>query len=124
MWHFALFKILLTAHSFGMRAVDCPYGDFSDSQGFEALAKSSYTMGFDGKMVIHPKQIDIANKVYSPTDKEIIEAKEILAQMKLANKKGKGAVAFKGKLLDIVSIKQANNIVDMEKKIVKGINKK
>ena len=124
MWHFALFKILLTAHSFGMRAVDCPYGDFSDSQGFEALAKSSYTMGFDGKMVIHPKQIDIANKVYSPTDKEIIEAKEILAQMKLAEKKGKGAVAFKGKLLDIVSIKQANNIVDMEKKILKGVNKK
>ena len=84
MWHYALFKILLTAHSFGMRAVDCPFGDFSDNLGFKAAAKSAYNMGFDGKMVIHPKQIDIANKLFSPTNEEIKEAKQILAQMKLA----------------------------------------
>ena len=117
MWHYALFKILVTAHAFGLRAIDCPYGDFSDTSGFEALAKSSYTMGFDGKMVIHPDQIDLANSIYSPTDEEVLEAQEILVQMKEAEKKGKGAVAFKGKLLDIVSIKQATNIVKIAKKI-------
>lgn len=117
MWHYALFKILLTAHAFGLRAVDCPYGDFSDSTGFESLAKSSYTLGFDGKMVIHPSQIKLANNIYSPTLSEIKESKEILSQMKLAEKKGKGAIAFKGKLLDIVSIKQATNIVKMANKI-------
>ena len=68
-------------------------------------------------MVIHPSQIDLANKIYSPTVNEIKEAKEILLQMKLAEKKGKGAIAFKGKLLDIVSIKQATNIVKMANKI-------
>ena len=60
------------------------------------------------------------NKIYSPTDKEILEAKEILEQMKLAEKKGKGAIAFNGKLLDIVSIKQAQNIVKMDNMIKNG----
>ena len=117
MWHFALFKIVLTAHAYGLRAVDCPFGDFSDELGFNHAAKSSYTMGFDGKMLIHPSQITLSNKIFSPTEKEILEAKEILAQMKLAEKKGKGAIAFNGKLLDIVSIKQAQNIVKIENMI-------
>ena len=60
---------------------------------------------------------DLPNYIYSPTLSEIKESKEILSQMKLAEKKGKGAIAFKGKLLDIVSIKQAKNILDMAKKI-------
>ena len=102
-----------------MRAVDCPFGDFSDELGFNYLAKSSYTMGFDGKMVIHPSQIALSNKIFSPTEKEVMDANEILTQMKLAEKKGKGAIAFNGKLLDIVSIKQAKNII----KIVNLINK-
>ena len=117
MWHFAMFKILVAAHAFGLRAIDCPYGDFSDIDGFESLAKSSYTMGFDGKMVIHPNQVNLANSIYSPTDAEVTDAQEILMQMKEAEKKGKGAIAFKGKLLDIVSIKQATNIVDIANKI-------
>ena len=124
MWHFALFKIVLTAHSYGLRAVDCPYGNFKDKIGFESLAKSSYTMGFDGKMLIHPDQVDLANTIYSPSMEEVTEAKEILLRMDLAKKQGKGAVAFKGKLLDIVSIKQAQNIVEIEKKIKKGKKKK
>ena len=74
-------------------------------------------MGFDGKMVIHPNQIDLANSIYSPTEEEVKDAQEILHQMKEAGKKGKGAVAFKGKLLDIVSIKQATNIVKIANKI-------
>ena len=119
MWHYALFKIVLTAHSFGMRAVDSPYGNFSDKSGFLSCARSSYSMGFDGKMVIHPSQIDLANEIYSPSDEEIKEAKQILSQMQIAKKKGKGAIAINGKLLDIVSIKQAKNLVDMEKKIKK-----
>ena len=119
-WHYALFKIVLTAHAYGLRAIDCPFGDFSDEKGFKSSAKSSYTMGFDGKMVIHPSQINLSNEIFSPTDKEILEAKEILIQMKLAEKKGKGAIAFNGKLLDIVSIKQAENIVKIDNIIKKN----
>ena len=114
MWHYALFKIVLTAHAYGLRAIDCPFGNFSDELGFNYAAKSTYTMGFDGKMLIHPSQIPLSNKIFSPTEKEICDAKEILAQMKLAEKKGKGAIAFNGKLLDIVSIKQAKNILEID----------
>ena len=117
MWHAALFKIVLTAHAYGLRAVDCPFGDFSDELGFNHSARSSYTMGFDGKMIIHPSQIALSNKIFSPTEKEVMDANEILTQMKLAEKKGKGAIAFNGKLLDIVSIKQAQNIVRIDNMI-------
>ncbi len=117
MWHFALFKILLTAHAYGLRAIDCPYGDFNDELGFEKIAKSSYTMGFDGKMVIHPNQIELANKIYAPTEQEVLDSIEILREMELAKKRNKGAIAFKGKLLDIVSIKQAKNVVELANKI-------
>ena len=119
MWHYALFKIVLTAHAFGLRAIDCPYGNFSDEIGFESLAKSSYTLGLDGKMVIHPLQIKLANKVYSPSVDQVKDAKEIISQMRFAEKKGKGAIAFKGKLLDIVSIKQAKNIITIDEMIKK-----
>jgi len=71
MWHYALFKILLTAHAYGLRAIDSPYGDFNDKLGFEKIAKSSYSMGYDGKMVIHPNQIVLANAIYAPTEQEI-----------------------------------------------------
>ncbi len=117
MWHSALFKIILTARAFDLRAIDCPYGNFNDKEGFFALAKKSYSMGFDGKMLIHPNQIEWANVIYAPTALEIEEANNILEAMSRAKKKGKGAIAFNGKLLDIVSIKQANNILDMAKQI-------
>ena len=117
MWHYAIFKILLTAKAFDLRAIDCPYGNFKDSEGFIASAKKSYSLGFDGKMVIHPDQIDPANKIYSPTLQEIDEAKNILDEMEKANENGKGAIAINGKLLDIVSIKQAKNILDTANKV-------
>ncbi len=123
-WQVALFKIKLAASAYGLRAIDCPYGDFNDNKGFEYLSKSSYTLGFDGKMVIHPNQIKIANKVFSPSRKEYLIAKEMLNTIDTASKKGKGAVAFKGKLLDIVTIKQAKNIVNLYQFINNKVNKK
>ncbi|PPR27084.1 MAG: L-malyl-CoA/beta-methylmalyl-CoA lyase [Alphaproteobacteria bacterium MarineAlpha9_Bin4] len=117
-WQVALFNINLAASAHDLRAVDCPYGDFNDNEGFEALAKSSYSLGFDGKMVIHPNQINIANKVYSPTKKELLEAKEMLHIIEKSSQEGKGAVVFQGKMLDIVTVKQAKNIVELHNKIV------
>ena len=81
------------------------------------ISKSSYALGFEGKMLIHPNQIKIANKVFSPTKKDVKEAKEMLSFIQKSSKKGVGAVAFSGKLLDIVTIKQAKNIVELDKLI-------
>ena len=116
-WQVALFNIVVAAKANGLRAIDCPYGDFNDDDGFKILAKSSYSLGFDGKMLIHPKQVELANKLFSPTKKQVKDAKEMLKAIKKSSKKGIGAIAFNGKLLDIVTIKQAKNIVELQAKI-------
>lgn len=121
-WQVALFNINLAASAFGLRAVDCPYGDFNDNEGFEVFAKSSYSLGFDGKMVVHPNQINIANKIFSPSKKDLLEAQEMLRVMEQSSQEGKGAVSFKGKLLDFVTIKQAKNIVELYNKIANKNN--
>ena len=83
-----MFNINLAASAFGLRAIDCPYGDFNDNEGFEKLAKSSYSLGYNGKMLIHPNQINIANKIFSPSEKELFEAKEMLIEIEKSSKKG------------------------------------
>ena len=120
MLHYALFKIVLTARAYGLRAIDCPYGDFTDNEGFINIATNTYSLGFEGKMVIHPQQVELANKVYSPSALEIEEATNIIKAMKEAEVEGKGAIAINGKLLDIVSIKQAKNILNIANKIAEG----
>ena len=111
MWHYAIFKIVLNAHAFGLRAIDCPFGNFSDEKGFNYAAKSSYTLGFDGKMVIHPSQIPLANNTYLPTKEEVTEAEGILLAMKTAEKKGKGAIAFNGEIIRYCIYKTGKKIL-------------
>ena len=64
-----------------------------------------------GKWAIHPKQIALANEVFTPSDEAVTEAREILAAMEDAKKNGAGATVYKGRLVDIASIKQAEVIV-------------
>ncbi len=64
-----------------------------------------------GKWAIHPKQITLANEVFTPSEAQITEAREILAAMEQAKAEGQGAAVYKGRLIDIASIKQAEVIV-------------
>ena len=64
-----------------------------------------------GKWAIHPKQVALANEVFSPSDKAVTEAREILAAMEDARSSGAGATVYKGRLVDIASIRQAQVIV-------------
>ena len=64
-----------------------------------------------GKWAIHPKQIGLANEVFTPSDAAVAEAREILAAMATATANGEGATVYKGRLVDIASIKQAEVIV-------------
>ena len=91
--------------------VDGPFGDFSDADGFIAQARRSATLGMVGKWAIHPSQVALANEVFSPSDAAVTEAREILAAMEKAKAEGAGATVYKGRLVDIASIKQAEVIV-------------
>lgn len=110
-WHWAQAKIVAACRTHGVLPVDGPFGDFSDSEGFKAQALRSATLGMVGKWAIHPSQVALANEVFSPSEAAVTEAREILAAMDEAKKSGAGATVYKGRLVDIASIKQAEVIV-------------
>ncbi|MEP1586986.1 MAG: L-malyl-CoA/beta-methylmalyl-CoA lyase [Tateyamaria sp.] len=110
-WHWAQTAIVAACRTHGVLPVDGPFGDFSDDEGFRAQARRSATLGMVGKWAIHPKQIAIANEVFTPSDQAVAEAREILAAMEAAKANGEGATVYKGRLVDIASIKQAEVIV-------------
>ncbi|SEL43860.1 beta-methylmalyl-CoA/L-malyl-CoA lyase [Roseivivax marinus] len=110
-WHWAQAAIVAACRTHGVLPVDGPFGDFSDDEGFRAQALRSATLGMVGKWAIHPKQVALANEVFTPTEQAVTEAREILAAMEEAKARGEGATVYKGRLVDIASIKQAEVIV-------------
>ena len=111
MWHYAIARLVVAARANGLRPIDGPFGDFSDSDGYRAAACRAAALGCEGKWAIHPSQIEPANEVFSPSEQEVVRAKRVLEAMAEAEKAGKGAVALDGKLIDIASIKQAEVLV-------------
>ena len=117
MWHYAVARMVVAARANGLRPIDGPFGDFGDPNGYIAQANRSATLGCEGKWAIHPKQIGLANTVFSPTEEEVTKAQRILDAMAEATKAGKGAVTLDGRLIDIASIKQAEVMVEKAKQI-------
>jgi len=110
-WHWAQAAIVSACRTHGVLPVDGPFGDFSDDEGYRAQARRSATLGMVGKWAIHPKQVALANEVFTPSEAAVTEAREILAAMEEAKASGQGATVYKGRLVDIASIKQAEVIV-------------
>ncbi|WP_372002394.1 CoA ester lyase [Tistrella mobilis] len=110
-WHYAISRMVVAARANGLRPIDGPFGDISDPDGYRAQALRSAALGCEGKWAIHPSQVDIANEVMSPSEKDVTKARRILEAMEQAQKEGRGAVTLDGKLIDIASIRQAQGIV-------------
>ena len=111
-WHASLQRMLVTCRAFGLRAIDGPFGDFNDPEGFIDAAKRVATMGYEGKWAIHPSQIELANEVMSPPETEVVRAQRVLEALSEAEKAGKGAASLDGKLIDAASARMAQNIVN------------
>jgi len=111
MWHYAMSRVLVAARAYGLRPIDGPFANFSDPHEYEAVARRAAALGYEGKWAIHPTQIDIANQVFSPSEKEIAYAKRIMEAMAEAQREGRGAVSMDGRLIDIASIKMAENLL-------------
>ncbi|MEM7670797.1 MAG: CoA ester lyase [Pseudomonadota bacterium] len=110
-WHMPTVAIVAACRTHGLLPVDGPFGDFSDDAGFLAQARRAATPGMVGKWAIHPKQVTLANDVFTPSDEAVAQAKRIIEAMAEAEKEGAGAVTLDGKLIDLASIRQAEVIV-------------
>ena len=110
-WHAAQARVVAACRACGLRPVDGPYGDFKDTDGFRSAAKRAAVLGFEGKWAIHPSQIALANQIFGPAPEEIERARRIVASMEQAAREGRGAVQLDGRLIDIASIRMAQNLL-------------
>ena len=116
-WHNGLSELVMTCRAYGLRAIDGPFGDFNDPDAYIAAAKRGAAIGIEGKWAIHPSQIDLANKVFSPPEAEVNKAKRIIEELEKAAKEGKGAAQLDGRMIDAASARMAENIVNIDKLI-------
>ena len=110
-WHASITRMVIACRAYGLRAIDGPFGDFSDPEGYKDGARRAAALGCEGKWAIHPSQVALANEVFSPSEAEVAKARRILEAMAEAAKAGKGAVSLDGRLIDYASIRQAEVLV-------------
>lgn len=111
-WHAPMHAIVASARANGLRCVDGPYSDFSDTVGFERACRIARTMGFDGKQCIHPTQLAIANSVFSPTDAEVAHARRVVEAYDAGVASGRGAVSLDGKMIDEANVRMARVVLE------------
>jgi malyl-CoA/(S)-citramalyl-CoA lyase len=109
LWHYTIAKMVDACAAAGIKPFYGPFGDFSDPAACEAQFRNAFLMGCVGAWSLHPSQIDIAKKVYSPDPAEVAFAKKIVAAMP----DGAGAVMIDGKMQDDATWKQAKVLIDL-----------
>jgi citrate lyase subunit beta/citryl-CoA lyase len=110
-WHAAISRMVTACRAYGLRAIDGPFGDFSDPEGYKEGARRAAALGCEGKWAIHPSQVAYANEVFSPTEAEVTKARRIIEELRAAEAQGKGAASLDGKMIDAASEKMARNVL-------------
>jgi malyl-CoA/(S)-citramalyl-CoA lyase len=111
LWHYTVGKMVDACLGYGLKPFYGPFGDFSDAAACEAQFRNAYLQGCLGAWSLHPSQIEIAKRVFSPDETEVAFAKRIIEAMP----DGTGAVMIDGKMQDDATWKQAKVIVDLAK---------
>ena len=110
-WHYALARIAVACRANGLRPVDGPFGDFNDPEGYLAAARRAAVLCFEGKWAIHPNQVELAHRIFSPDERLITRTRRIVEAMKEAARDGKGAVSLDGRLIDAASLRMAEHLL-------------
>ncbi|MDR2557200.1 MAG: citrate (pro-3S)-lyase subunit beta [Bacteroidales bacterium] len=105
--------IVVAARAAGIDALDTVYSDLNDMDSFREELMLIKQLGFDGKSIINPRQIEIVNEVFTPSQKEIEKACAILAGIKEAQKRGSGVIAVDGKMVDRPVVMRAQRCIDL-----------
>jgi citrate lyase subunit beta / citryl-CoA lyase len=103
----ALQTAVLAGRAYGLAVLDAVYRDFNDADGFAAQCEQGRDLGFDGKTLIHPAQIDIANKIFAPSAGEVDEARALIAAFESATAAGKGVATLNGRMIEKLHVEAA-----------------
>jgi len=109
---------VLAARAAGIPILDGVHLDLDDKSGFETACKQGLELGFDGKTLIHPKTIETANQVFSPSDNEIEWSKRIIVAHAEAEQQGVGVVVIEGRLIENLHVESAKRLVTLAEAIV------
>ena len=116
-WSAVQIMIAAAARACGLRPIDSAYDDFRDDEGYLAAAQQAAALGFEGKWAIHPRQVPLANQVFSPSPEEVAEARALLEALEAAAAEGRGAARYQGKMIDAASARLAENILSIAERI-------
>lgn len=105
--------IVVAARAAGIDALDTVYSNLNDMETFRREVEFIKTLGFDGKSIINPRQIEVVNEVFTPTQKDIDKARTIIAAIKEAEKKGSGVIAVNGKMIDKPVVIRAQRTIEL-----------
>jgi malyl-CoA/(S)-citramalyl-CoA lyase len=113
LWHYTLAKMVDACAAAGIKPFYGPFGDFADAQACEAQFRNAFIMGCAGAWTLHPSQVPIAKRVFSPDPAEVAFARRIVEAMP----DGTGAVMIDGKMQDDATFKQARVLVDLARMV-------
>jgi citrate lyase subunit beta/citryl-CoA lyase len=110
-FHYARSRLVLAARTHGLRAIDGPHLAIDDLEGCRHGALRARALGFDGRWVVHPSQIEVVNEAFTPTRDEYERALQILAAYERATDEGRGAARMGAEMIDEASRKMAEGLV-------------
>lgn len=104
-------KVIVAARIAGVQALDSVFGDVNDLDGLYAEALRVRLLGFDGKSVIHPRQIPVVHRAFTPSDQEVGFARRVMAAFREASSRGAGVIALDGRMIDAPVVARAEKIL-------------
>jgi citrate lyase subunit beta/citryl-CoA lyase len=111
LWHYARNKVVIAARAAGIEAIDGPYVDLRNLEGYRRECLRAAVLGFSGKWAIHPDQIPIANEIFAPAPEAVARARRLIALYEEAQARGLGAIEVDGKMVDVALVRNARQIV-------------
>ncbi len=102
---------VLAARAHGLAAIDGVFNDIADGAGFDAVCRQGRALGFDGKTLIHPSQLEPCNRIFAPDPEEVNRARSVLAAFERPENKGKGAIALDGRMVELLHAEIARQTV-------------
>ena len=112
---YARTRLVVAARAAGVDVYDTPFTDVNDDEGIWTDARTAKALGFTGKASISPRHVEVINQVFSPTQKEVDYAYEVMDAIELAKQQGKGAIALHGKMIDAPIVARAQQTIAMAK---------